>query len=73
MELTNISITYARENGENRRNSISYKKPEPIKPEVWNPHRTALNHRKHEGLIYRQSEGGFERKGKPRYQPDFFE
>lgn len=73
MELLNISITYARENGETRRNGISYKKPLPIKPDVWNPFKTSLEHKRHSGKIYRQACGEFETKGKPRFHPDAYD
>lgn len=44
-----------------------------IYPKKLNTFEIYMNHRRHEGKIYREAVGGFETKGKPRYHPDWFE
>lgn len=51
-----------------RRKNINFKNIE-----VFSPVPTMTNHRKHEGLVYREAMGGEETKGKPRFHGDWFE
>jgi len=76
MNLLDISVTNAINNGKTRKGRTNFKKVIPRSTndiEIWNPYRTAINHRKHEGKVYREAIGGFETKGKPRYHPDAYE
>jgi len=74
MDLVDISIVSRRKAGERRKSGIGYnKEPKPINPELWSGYLTAMNHNKHSDLIYREAQGGFEKRGKPRNHPDWFE
>lgn len=74
MNLVDISIVSKRKAGERRKSGIGYNKdPKPIVVDVWSSYLTATNHLKHSDLIYREAQGGFEKRGKPRNHPDWFE
>lgn len=69
-----ISVTAYRLKGERRgvKKGIN-RNPNWVYPKSFNPFLVALNHQKHIGKIYREAIGGFEIKGKPRFQVDAYE
>lgn len=69
-----ISVEACRTRGERRKRVFSKAvNPDWKDGENWNPYRTLINHRKHEGSIYREATGGEEKRGKPRFHSDHFE
>lgn len=68
-----ISVIFRRKMGERRKNVIRKGNPKWKDPEVFNPYPVILNHRKHEGAVYREAIGGEEKRGKPRFHGDWFE
>ena len=72
-----ISVTASKRRGEKTKNTNKLN-GNFVKSELWtNPEKKnvraeVFNFRRHEGKIYRQANGGFEIKGKPRFEPDFF-
>lgn len=74
MEILDISVIACRARGEIRQANLGFPPRHLWKtPEAWNPFSTVMNHRKHAGSIYREATGGFEKKGKPHGQSDWFE
>lgn len=68
-----ISVEACRTRGERRKRVFSKScNPDWKDSQPWNPYPILINHRKHEGALYRAATGGEEGRGKPRFNEDYF-